>query len=476
MLCRSISIFQLACMVQAHDNKVATTGDSNMQVLMQKLVDRVSPSYHSGLDDVMLKKPCQLATSVRDRPLYSRHSQTRMYDRLSCNEGFVKKSPLALLTTPRAQMMDAVADEAGRMQTDNQKPPLDLADLGSSTGYYRSNGCNVYLQGAIHGNPLSAMEVEALMRHNRLKDILKCVVVELDLDRYWYLQKKRIKKNIFGDGRRKAWQVIRDIVTDDAETRKGEAILGYLLGRTMRLGESFNLEQGADFVSAIEAAEELEIPMALADQSQNQTVDKIFAEFSLRRLPSHILSLPDDLKFLSQTLLQGANGRVSLLQALARLPKPAKIFIAAFLALAVSSILPFSWNVAAQTNDFIDAIAEVEKVALAYILICFPSVLQVLFAERDISMLRTIDGITRNISASRSDKTSPGGNGEAIIAVVGLAHINSMLNIVNDAELRRRVEMRIDKVASSSESDAESADNTDIVYPSQYDDSLNPFR
>merc|ERR1719160_2464864 len=99
----------------------------------------------------------------------------------------------------------------------------------------------------------------------------------------------------------------------------------------------------------------------------------------------------------------------------------------------------------------------IEKVALVYILFCLPSVLQVLFAERDMNMIRTIDDITRDIKAKRSNGISQGdgmSDEAVIVAIVGLAHINSMLNIVKNSELKEFAEQRVEKVTAKNNSEA----------------------
>merc|ERR1712196_472750 len=98
------------------------------------------------------------------------------------------------------------------------------------------------------------------------------------------------------------------------------------------------------------------------------------------------------------------------------------------------------------------------------------AVLQVLFAERDLNMLRTINDITcdTNANGAAGELNRPfSSKDNVVVAIIGLAHVNSMLNIANDDGLKSFAEQRMAekrKAVLSGEGYA-----VDIVYPDEYD-------
>eukprot|EP00472_Partenskyella_glossopodia_P003316 CAMPEP_0197533576 /NCGR_PEP_ID=MMETSP1318-20131121/43967_1 /TAXON_ID=552666 /ORGANISM="Partenskyella glossopodia, Strain RCC365" /LENGTH=444 /DNA_ID=CAMNT_0043090521 /DNA_START=151 /DNA_END=1485 /DNA_ORIENTATION=- len=313
------------------------------------------------------------------------------------------------------------------------EPPIPLADLPESVGYFYHSGCHVYLQGTIHGSPGSAEEVRSLALHKKLKGRVKYIMLELDLDRYLYLNLRRTGTR--RDKQKKAWDIFKRIVTDPDEHKKGEAILSLFLSSIMRAGESLEFQKGVDFLSAMDSAEELEVPVALADRSTNTTVERMFREFSIRSFPRHVSEIVPNLEFLTNTLRRGRYGRVSLQSALLRLPKAAQIFLISLFTLAVTSELPFDWNIAAKHTAALDDVASAEKLVLLYLAIVLPRVLKILFSERDVLMLSALENLADKLN-NNNNQNKQIDHQDVIIGVVGLAHVNSMLNLYYDTNMR----------------------------------------
>eukprot|EP00470_Lotharella_oceanica_P011511 CAMPEP_0170186968 /NCGR_PEP_ID=MMETSP0040_2-20121228/40587_1 /TAXON_ID=641309 /ORGANISM="Lotharella oceanica, Strain CCMP622" /LENGTH=270 /DNA_ID=CAMNT_0010433865 /DNA_START=46 /DNA_END=858 /DNA_ORIENTATION=+ len=225
-------------------------------------------------------------------------------------------------------------------------------------------------------------------------------------------------------------------MTDPKEDRRGQALLGLLLSAAMRAGEALEFEKGADFLAAIEAAEASQVPLVLADQPTNRTVDSMFRELKPQSFPKHIATLPRNLNFLLKTLPRADNGRVSFKSAMGRLPRAAQVFLAAFFGLAVSSEIPFDWNVAARHAPALDYIAGLERYLLLYLALCFPRVLQALFTERDVRMLSALETVACKAAAEARDNGQVDAS-PVVVAVVGLAHVNSMMNVFHDSDLRQ---------------------------------------
>jgi len=358
------------------------------------------------------------ASPVRTLPLRSMARHASSLHARATREGLPPAAP-------------AAAPAANR----KQDPPIPLEDLPETAGYLNCAGTHVYIQGTIHGSSTSATEVSALLKHPAVQDRVKYIVIELDDDRFSYLMSRR--KGTRRDRKKTIWQAFERIMTDPKEDRRGQALLGLLLSAAMRAGEALEFEKGADFLAAIDAAEASKIPLVLADQPTNQTVDSMFRELRPQSLPKHIATLPRNLQFLLQTLPRAKNGRVSLKSALGRLPRAAQVFFAAFCALAVSSEIPFEWNVAARHAPALDFIAGLERYLLAYLALCLPRVLQALFAERDLRMLSAIETVSSKAAAGVPDEEEGTHESPVVVAIVGLAHVNSMMNVFQDSGLRQ---------------------------------------
>eukprot|EP00471_Norrisiella_sphaerica_P013061 CAMPEP_0184498736 /NCGR_PEP_ID=MMETSP0113_2-20130426/39687_1 /TAXON_ID=91329 /ORGANISM="Norrisiella sphaerica, Strain BC52" /LENGTH=424 /DNA_ID=CAMNT_0026886373 /DNA_START=175 /DNA_END=1446 /DNA_ORIENTATION=+ len=347
-------------------------------------------------------------------------------------------------------------------------PPLPEDTLPETVGYFYVNKCHVYLQGTIHGSMTSSEEVSKLLRHPKIKNRVRYVVMELDYDRYWYLQTRR--KGTLRNRKKSVWKVLRSIITDPDQEKKGQAMLGLLLSSAMRAGESLEFEKGVDFLAAMDFAEEYNVPLVLADHSTNTTVGEMFREFSVRSLGAHVSQLPRNLPFLMATLQRAKHGTVSFQSALGRLPRAAQLFLTVFFALAVSSELPFEWNVTAKHNDALDYLASVERYMLIYLALCLPRVLKVLFTQRDLRILKAIEMVTAPMETSiepvaasmDSPILNPGSLTEkessekniddspVVVAVIGLAHVNSILNLFHDKRLREFAAATVQHDASRS--------------------------